>query len=401
MFRLRRVFPFSRVVSRPSPPLPQGSLFKVRHVKLQRPWIRTLFKRCFIYGVAFHLWSSFVLLQFDEDDETQELLVEGANRGQERRDTDANADTQESSDSDEMFVPLGWPQIREGELYAASDPEWQEFVKLSRDREKLQALRDELASIALTDASRSHLLSRILGGPLTVTRTWLVHQFPSRAPPTYSRSGLNITDDGVSWTSKPMSAEDGDRLLRCARPLHVTLAIKDAFMVILKRQTARLRMAGSGQEQLQETTDSPSQKKEFSRDIKSLDGLDRIPQSRSPPSHVSREGASQENTESSLYSSILRATLQMLPLPKFEPDSDLFAASLAFQSRLRDCKARERHTPRRGVFYFSGPVGLRGPKGFCRVEVQGEYDTVAASWSSVTMQFKDLGLFKQKARGRS
>lgn len=99
-------------------------------------------KRCFLYGVAFHLWSSFVLLQFDdEDDETEEPLVEGANKGQERMDVGTSADTQESSDSDDMFVPLGWPQIRQGELYAESDPEWQEFVKISRNGEKLQSLK--------------------------------------------------------------------------------------------------------------------------------------------------------------------------------------------------------------------------------------------------------------------
>lgn len=212
---------------------------------------------------------------------------------------------------------------------------------------------------------------------------------------------LNITDDGVFWASKPMSPEDGDRLLRCTRPLYVTLALKDALMVILKRQTSRVNMTRSDQEQWHALPGLPSQK-ETSRDIKTLDEPGRIPQSRSPTSsHVPREEASQEDTGSRLHSSLLRATLEMLPRPRFGPDSDLFAASLAFQSRMRSYRAREKHTPHRGVFYFTGPVGIRGSKGFCRLEVQGEYDPVAASWSRVTIQFKDLGLFRQKARGRS
>ncbi|KAI9044641.1 uncharacterized protein KD926_000552 [Aspergillus affinis] len=403
MFRLRRVFPTGRVVSRLSPPSPERSPFKIRHVQLQRPWVRTFVKKGFLFGVAFYLWSSLVLLQFDEDDdETQETLVERTSRDEEARDTKSNVDTQGSVDSDEIFVPLGWPQIHEGELYSASDPEWQEFVKISRDRAKLQSLRDELASIALTSANRSHLLSRILGGPLTVTRLWLVHWFPSRAPPTYSRSGLEITDYGVSWTSKQISAEVGDRIVRCARPGYVTIAMKDALMVLLKRQAARLGMTRFGQEQQQEATVSPSQKKETPRDINSLEALDRITQARgSPPPEVSREGTPQDNTETRLHSSFLIAALQMLPLPTFGPGSDLFAARAAFKLRLQNCLARERRTPPRGVFYFSGPVGLKGSKGFCRVEVKGEYNPASASWSRVTMQLKDLSLFKQKPRGGS
>lgn len=40
-----------------------------------------------------------------------------------------------------LFIPLAWSRLQQGELYATSDPEWQEFVKLSKDRKKLQKLR--------------------------------------------------------------------------------------------------------------------------------------------------------------------------------------------------------------------------------------------------------------------
>lgn len=42
-----------------------------------------------------------------------------------------------------LFIPLAWSRLQQGELYTASDPEWQEFVKLSKDRKKLQKLRGE------------------------------------------------------------------------------------------------------------------------------------------------------------------------------------------------------------------------------------------------------------------
>jgi hypothetical protein len=111
----------------------------------------------------------------------------------------------ELGEEDGLFIPLTWSWLQEGELYTASDPEWQEFVTISKDRKKLQKLRgmfetgiiggpgfidgslDELAAIVLKSASES--MSQILGSPLSLTGFWLVHQFPPRAPPEYLRSG--------------------------------------------------------------------------------------------------------------------------------------------------------------------------------------------------------------------
>lgn len=51
---------------------------------------------------------------------------------------------------------------------------------------------DELANIVLESASTQ--LSQILGGPLSLTGFWLVHQFPHRAPPEYMRSGYVLIE---------------------------------------------------------------------------------------------------------------------------------------------------------------------------------------------------------------
>ncbi|KEY82499.1 hypothetical protein BA78_8724 [Aspergillus fumigatus] len=81
------------------------------------------------------------------------------------------------------------------------------------------------------------------------------------------------------------------------------------------------------------------------------------------------------------------------------PESDLRAAAVAFKWRLNDCWARELRTPRRGTFLIVGPVGVKGPKGFCRIEVRGEYDPLTSRWTHVSMQLKDLNVFKQRALG--
>lgn len=120
------------------------------------------------------------------------------------RDGDGVEEAEEEGGS--FFIPLGWSRLQPGELYTPADPEYQEFVRISSDRKKLQKLRgetmskllaprfclltvplDELATLVLNTVSGR--VVPILGGPLTITGFWLVQQFPNCAPPEYVRSG--------------------------------------------------------------------------------------------------------------------------------------------------------------------------------------------------------------------
>ena len=49
--------------------------------------------------------------------------------------------THRGKDSGPTHIPLSWPRRHEGKFYAPSDPEWQEFIKISRDRQKIQSLK--------------------------------------------------------------------------------------------------------------------------------------------------------------------------------------------------------------------------------------------------------------------
>lgn len=79
-----------------------------------------------------------VLLRFDE--------AGGDLEAREERNTKSSKplldeDHDEIDDADTFFIPLTWPRIRSGEFYAPSDPEWKEFVKIARDKQRLPALR--------------------------------------------------------------------------------------------------------------------------------------------------------------------------------------------------------------------------------------------------------------------
>ncbi|KAJ5166544.1 uncharacterized protein N7482_005325 [Penicillium canariense] len=377
---------------------------------------RSFLGKFLLYGTAFHLWSSFVLVRFDDDDTQDDDPAPKArleDTGLHRASGGDKQLTEGALEEDEpVFIPLTWSRLQEGDLYTASDPEWQEFVKIAKDRKKLQNLRDELATIVLESASDR--MSQILGSPLSLTGFWLVHQFPPRAPPGYLRSGyaslstpygsptdvaansLEIADDGVSWVTRPLDPDVGDRLQTFMKPVHVALAIKDAYVILIKRQWARLRdpntqpvdalelLSGSyilsGNEKLNPI--SPRQQPKLPP-----------PLSDGPPENILPDD------DPELHPSSIISSLQRLPLPDLGPGSDLHLASVAFKLRLNEYRVRSPRTPRRGTFFVSGPVGLKGPNGFCRFEVCGEYDPVKSAWRTVEMKLKDINPRRQKALG--
>ncbi|KOS45509.1 hypothetical protein ACN38_g3558 [Penicillium nordicum] len=370
----------------------------VRHVRFRRPWIRSFISKCLLYGTAFHLWSTFVLVRFDDDTDDADIPPV-ANSGEiaplEASSGSGETTGKEVENEGVLFIPLAWSRLQQGELYATSDPEWQDFVKLSKDRKKLQKLRDELATIVLDNAGRQ--MSQILGGPLSLTGFWLVHQFPNRAPPGYVRSGVEIKNDSISWVAKPMDPEIGDRLQTFMKPVHVALAIRDAYLVLLLRQLDRFRKPAG----------EPLDASDFLNDSSAAPGGQggnwigrKDPSKLQPPLTDGLKENMPPNTENSNYHpSSLLSLLQRLPLPDLGPGSDLHLASQAFKLRLNHERAQTPRSARRGSFFITGPVGLKGPNGFCRFEVRGEYDPAKREWRTVEMTLKDLNMRRQKALG--
>ncbi|KAL1883533.1 hypothetical protein Plec18167_002537 [Paecilomyces lecythidis] len=399
MLQLRR--PLCRrclIHLRHSRPLSQRADFvNVQQVKLKKPWVKRFVTRFFLYGAAFNIWCSLVLLRFDEADD---LDVEDEKLPKPNKQHTVE-DTGEKDEEDSLFIPLTWPRIRPGDLYAPSDPEWKEFVKIARDKQRLPALRDELVSIVWKKASESNQIIRVLGEPLSLTGSWLVHRFPYRAPPQFEQSGLEFADEGILWTSKPIPPEQGSLLVKCLRPLAVTLAMKDAYLVLWRKQVDRAKefIGFSGPQPIGEPS-TPL-------DRSTLPGRT-TSDTKFPPgeaeARMRTEGQLGEDISKSAepitqHPSAIISTLQRLPRPQFGPGSDLHEASATFKKRLKEASKKDPPVPRRGVFYMTGPVGLKGPKGYCRIEVRGEYDPKARTWTAVSMQVKDLNLNNQRALG--
>lgn len=340
----------------------------VRYVKvIKRPWSRGFIANILLCGIAAYFWSSFVPARKDN--------TSSNTASQTTVDSHSAPETTSRDRIEAVFIPTGWSHLEEGRLYAATDPEWKEFVKISQSPEKLQSLKDELASIVLSEASQSSLLLRMLGPPFTISGKWLLHHFPSRAPRSYRRSGLEFSGNGVSWVQKPVASEN---IRDSVRPSYLALAVLDAYSALWERFIGQFR-----------TTSSVSERACLSdsyMDFKTLDKLGGASQSESPSTH--------------LQPSSILATLRWLPLPKLGPGSDLHDATQVFKKRIDECQRSDSRAYRQGIFFIRGPVGLKGSQGSCRIQVEGEYDPVASQWVSVSMHLNDLAFLSQKPLGR-
>lgn len=190
-----------------------------------------------------------------------------------------------------------------------------------------------------------------------------------------------------------MDPDIGDRLQTFMKPVQVALAIKDAYMVLFRRQLDRLRgQPLDAGELLHEKHLLSNQER-----LNSLSPREQ-PRMQAPVSDEVPENLVSDQQTNHHPSSII-SSLQRLPLPDLGPGSDLHLASIAFRLRLNEYRARTPRTPLRGTFFISGPVGLKGPHGFCRFEVRGEYDPAKPGWRTVEMKLRDINFRKQRPLG--
>jgi hypothetical protein len=194
-----------------------------------------------------------------------------------------------------------------------------------------------------------------------------------------------------------MDSEIGDRLQAFMKPVHVALAIRDAYLVLFLRQLDRFRKPAGEPLDASDILNSQSSMSENKRG--SWIGQQDQSQLQQPLNDGLKENMPPNTENSNYHPSSLISLLQRLPLPDLGPGSDLHLASEAFKLRLNREQAQAPRSARRGVFFITGPVGMKGANGFCRFEVRGEYDPAKPGWRTVDMTLKDINMKRQRAVG--
>ena len=89
-----------------------------------------------------------------------------------------------------IFIPFpGTTQEIKARPYRASDPEWKEYVKFSKNPELGKAVRIDLANFVKRTCEKHPILKMRCGKDFQLRRFWLDIDFPPAPPPEYQRSG--------------------------------------------------------------------------------------------------------------------------------------------------------------------------------------------------------------------
>lgn len=356
--------------------------------------------------MAFHLWSSLLYSHLDGSTlADSESNSKGAGEGV----VDTGKD--EFDEDDVTFIPLSWPRLRPGELYNGNDPEWKDFVKFAKDRKRLDSLRAELENVVRTRISRNARYKHLLGEQVRITKSWLLVQFPYRAPPSYETVGIEISDDAVVLKSKTVPPEQGRLIVAALFPIAVSSAMGQAASVFFSRKLRRVKKAlGVDEDPANDAImsikdmDVPSDLQQSTNvNLSTYSEWEKsIYSSNTEETRLSSDTNTAQTQPQSPPSRLPKIISLMQAFPTQYRDSDLYVAYLTFKLHLMRHKMQQRTSvPHRGVFYFNGPVGLIGSKGLCRLEVQGEYDPARAKWSFISMKLKDFSYISQEPLGYS
>ena len=90
------------------------------------------------------------------------------------------------------FLPFTWPRKKPSIPYKASDEEWQEFRKLSQDKERQNAVKGQAVECIHYIVKHHPQVKRMLGKTSPTSRHWLDIDYPIRYDEGYEMTGYGF-----------------------------------------------------------------------------------------------------------------------------------------------------------------------------------------------------------------
>ncbi|KAI0446412.1 hypothetical protein F4803DRAFT_503452 [Xylaria telfairii] len=173
----------------------QPDVVRIHRVKFKRK--RPSISKFLAWGVMIYVSHEILLRGL----ETLLDEVESDMTDEERRELEEEAELP-------FFIPFpGFTQMVEPLPYRGSDPEWQAYVKVSRDGQLLLSIRSSLAETACRAVAKHPVLTSRWGKDPGISKYWLDVLYPLKPPPTFVRQGLSLGGgDGITWTKQPVDS---------------------------------------------------------------------------------------------------------------------------------------------------------------------------------------------------
>ncbi|MCJ1249038.1 UAA transporter [Trapelia coarctata] len=395
MFRnLRTLSAFSRALFRP-----RSSIFQhdgavtIRRVRVVRPVFtlrraQTLSIWVASFSAVFYLREVLDYGQEEEEVPAQSKAVEAKKAAEElkAREDEQNAvqaDEEEEDDvdipseppEDSWFIPMGLAHQRPQGFYKGNDPEWQSFVEFSHDDKRNHFVRNELAGLVGAYMGNLPNFQKYLGSPIQTGKYWLVVDFPDGPPPEYERAGLEITDDYIAWTVRPVSPMNVSRLQRALWPTATVSSLWASSQALWQLEVAKLK------DFLNIKADPDPDKPRFPPGYMNLPRLGQSKDQEASQSASTAPKVHSSNTSppasTALPSGSERSKI-LWPLPSIpKPSTDMATVSTVFKDNLaKNWRSASEPAPR-GTFMVSGLVEVYGPKGVVMLDLARVPDSVA------------------------
>ena len=399
-----------------------------------------------VYGYLRFMWRYMdVEIEFIDEAELEEeqesaQQAEGEDGEEEEEEEEEEEGPPFYADEENTFIPLTWSKKMPRTYYRGSDPEWQEFIKIAKDKGRHRKVQDELVQIVFAGSANHPTIARQLGKDLKIGKYWLDISFPDGPPQEYERSGIEIGDGFIAWSQQRVSQEKQWRLMRALWPQATANSTWATVKVLSGIQWRRLKQA-MGWEGVD--PHAPEERFRVAAEImksqnQSQQGNGQVGKTQTDPNgspgEVARRSAAASTTTSTPSPSNRQTQssegsqkypwLPSVPIPTYpritgaststsgssdpssNTDSDSAPANLdipiamhVFQSTLSKSWNPKKMEPPRGTFVVQGLVEVRGARGRMLFDVQSSYDPRTGKYVQVNAAVRNFKRWSQPPKG--
>jgi hypothetical protein len=208
---------------------------------------------------------------------------------------------------------------------------------------------------------------------------------------------LEITDDYIAWTVRPVSSINVSRLQRALWPTATVSSLWASSQALWQLQVAKIR------DLLKMKPDSDPNKPRLPPGYLNLPRLGQAKdqEARKPASTAPKVNSSETSPPPSttLPSGSERSRI-LWPLPSVpKPSTDMATVSTVFKTNLAKNWQSDSGPAPRGTFTVSGLVEVFGSKGVVMLDVRAAYHPMESRWVVIAMAVRRVQRRKQGPRG--
>lgn len=230
---------------------------------------------------------------------------------------------------------------------------------------------------------------------------------PAKSYPLLHR--LEISSDGIRWTTRPVARYNYYRIRRDLWPKALWESFRASYVQALKeiKQVWELNKPNrpsnsdqSGQSSSSKTADDHSKTSNPQADSAVAPKDHRSPSTSPNPSQgITADMANKSTTSSNPASNDTRKPKIIINAPLAKPGGSISSITLAFRKKLAEEWSFAPYPPERGDIHFIGTIEIRGRRGFVILDLHAWYSPKEARWRGILPKEKLKQDYAQSPKG--